>query len=367
MILRSLFAIILLLHGLIHLMGFTKAFKLAEVPQLSGSFSKPAGVLWLLTALLFTFSVLFFYLKKDWWWMVAAPAVVLSQILIFTQWRDAKFGTVANVIALAGTVVAYGAWSFNAMVNNEIKSFLPTGLPSGPTVTTEMILPLPPVVQKWLERSNVVGREVVHTVHLKQKGEMKTKPDGNWISFEAEQYNMIDKPGFIWTTQIQAGPGIHLAGRDKYENGRGNMLIKLMSLFPIANAKGPETDQGTMLRNLAEICWFPSAALNDYIRWEQLDSLSAKATMTYGGLTAPGIFRFNADGDMVSFEAKRYYDRKDGATLEDWFVANKDWKEMNGIRIPYKSEITWKLDTGEFTWLRLEITEMEYNVVRPHE
>ncbi len=342
-------------------MGFAKAFKLAEVPQLTGSFSKTSGTLWLIAALLFGTSVLFLFLKKEGWWMVAVPAVLLSQILIFGQWSDAKFGTIANIITLAGIVLAYGSWSFNTMVQQELSVFFPKGVVEKTVLTKEMLAPLPPVVQKWLERSGAVGKEIARSVHLKQSGEMKTKPDGGWIPFEAEQWNTTNPPGFIWTTEIQAGPGMTLAGRDKYVDGRGNMLIKLLSLFPVADSKGPETDQGAMLRNLAEICWFPSAALNDYIRWEQVDSLSAKATMTNGGISASGVFRFNADGDMASFEAKRYYDRKEGATLEDWFVLNKGYHEFDGVRVPHKSEITWKLKGGDFTWLKLEITDIQCN------
>ncbi len=39
---------LLLLHGLIHLMGFAKAFGYAELPQLTQSISREWGVLWLL-------------------------------------------------------------------------------------------------------------------------------------------------------------------------------------------------------------------------------------------------------------------------------------------------------------------------------
>jgi hypothetical protein len=358
---RLLFALIVLFHGLIHLMGFAKAFHLAEVPQLGGSFSKSAGVLWLLTALLFAASMFLFFLKKDEWWMLAAAAVLLSQILIFTQWNDAKFGTIANLIALAGVATGYGAWQFNRMVRTETAVFAAAPLPAPVPLTREMLAPLPPVVQHWLERCDVVGKDVIHKVHLRQAGEMRTKPDAGWLAFEAEQYNTVDNPGFIWTTQIEMMPAVYLAGRDKYQDCHGHMLIRLLSLFPVADAKGPETDQGTLLRNLAEICWFPTAALSDYIRWESLDALSARATMTCGGTSASGIFRFNADGDMTGFEAQRYYNRKEGPTLETWVVENKDWKTMNGIRIPYKSEITWKLKTGDFTWLKLEITDIEYN------
>jgi hypothetical protein len=44
--------------------------------------------------------------------LVAALAVLLWQILTFGQWRDAKFETFANIVALAGIVLAYGSWGF---------------------------------------------------------------------------------------------------------------------------------------------------------------------------------------------------------------------------------------------------------------
>jgi hypothetical protein len=49
-----------------------------------------------------------------------------------------------------------------------------------------------------------------------------------------------------------------------------------------------------------------SAALSKHIHWEAVDSVSAKATMSYGGITYL-VYFFNNDGDMLSFEADRYY------------------------------------------------------------
>lgn len=358
---KYLFAFLLLVHGLIHLMGFVKAFKWAEVSQLAQPVSRSTGVFWLISAILFTTATVLFLLKKDVWWMAAAPAVVLSQTLIFGNWSDAKFGTVANILVLIGVVLAFGSWRFNGMVQREIDELRANTVKVEEVLTREMIAGLPPVVQKWLERSNVIGKKRVHTVYIRQKGEMKTAPDGKWIPFEAEQYNSVNPPGFIWRTNIEAMPGVSMTGRDRYVDGRGHMLIKLLSLFPVADAQGLETDQGAMLRNLAEICWFPSAALSDYIRWEQTDTLSATATMTNGGITASGTFHFNEESDMVSFEAKRYYARKEGATLEDWRVVNTGYREFNGVRIPHKSEVAWKLAAGDYTWLKLEIVGLEYD------
>ena len=363
---KTIFASVIVIHGLIHLMGFVKAFQLAEINQLKQNIPKPIGLLWLISTLLFIAAAAIFLLKKDWWWMIAVPALVLSQLIILMYWQDAKYGTIANVIILVGIVIGYGVWSFDTMAKNDIEIFVAPVTSEKKVVTKEIISVLPPIVQKWLERSNVIGKEIIYSVHLKQIGEMRTTPDGKWMPVEAEQWFKTEKPGFIWIADVKAYPGIHLAGIDKYENGKGHMLIKLLSLIPVADAKGKETDQGTMLRYLAEIVWFPSAALNDYIQWEQIDSTTAKAMMTYGGITASGLFKFDANGDVISFEAKRYYDRKGGTTLEDWFIQIEpnSYKEFEGVRIPAKSTVTWKLKEGDFTWYKLEIADIHYNWIK---
>lgn len=372
--LRIVFTLVVFIHGLIHLLGFVKEWKLAQVKQLtgetlislSGSLSKTLGILWLIACLLFIISAAKYLLRKEWWWMIAALAIVVSQILIIIYWRDAKFGTIANIIILVACILSYGTWSFERMVNNELNSFLPKDHTEKRIVTTEMIEDLPSVVQKWLNHSNIIGKEIIETVHLKQRGKMKTKPDGSWMMVEAEQYVTIKSPGFIWIADVKAAPFLHLSGRDKYQNGRGHMLIKLLSLFPVVNAKGKEIDQGALLRYLGEIVWHPSTALNDYIVWEEIDSTTAKATMSYGEITASGIFKFDENGDFISFEAERYYYRKESSTLESWLITVEDrnvYREFEGVRIPTKLAVTWKFETGDFTWYRLEVTDAEYNEV----
>jgi hypothetical protein len=368
---RILFSFLLLIHGLIHLMGFIQAFKLASIeglqlkswaPFLSES-PRMAGTLWLTAFLLFMGAVMLFILKKDNWWTLALAAVVLSQILIIFYWQEARFGTIANGLVLIGIILGYAAWNFNQMVAKERDHFSSTSSFPKQILTRQMISGLPAPVQNWLSRSGVVGKPMIYTVYLEQQGKMRTTPEGKWMEVKAQEYFTILQPGFLWTADVKAAPFLHLAGRDKYENGRGHMLIKALSLLTVANAQGKETDQGTLLRYLGEIVWFPTAALSEYITWEQIDAHSAKATMTYGGIEAAGIFRFSEQGDVESFEAQRYYTRKEGATLEKWVVTvdKNDFKEFEGIRIPARSVVTWKLKSGDFTWFTLEITRAAYN------
>jgi hypothetical protein len=69
--------------------------------------------------------------------------------------------------------------SFSTMAKNELEAFVAPLTFEKKIVTKEMLSDLPPIVQKLLERSNVIGKEIIYCVHLKQIGEMRTTTDGN--------------------------------------------------------------------------------------------------------------------------------------------------------------------------------------------
>lgn len=95
-----------LFHGLIHLIGFTKAFGLAAVEQLQQPISRPLGALWLLAALLLVAAAGLLFASSRQWLLPAALGVIVSQAVILTAWSDAKFGTIANLLLLAGLLLA---------------------------------------------------------------------------------------------------------------------------------------------------------------------------------------------------------------------------------------------------------------------
>lgn len=96
------------IHGLIHLLGFAKAFELAEIKQLTQPISRSQGTLWLLAAVLFFAVIPVYLLGPEWWWAVALAAVIVSQALIFFDWQDARFGTVANAIVVFSLFAVFG-------------------------------------------------------------------------------------------------------------------------------------------------------------------------------------------------------------------------------------------------------------------
>lgn len=360
---KTAFIIVVFLHALLHFIGFYQAHSKPQVLQLSSYISRPLGWLWLLVGLVLL-GVLILKIKEiQAWPFFAIAAVILSQTLILTHWQEARFGSIINVLILLVSIPALGNFHFNKMAEKEVRHMFEMNTPKQEKIITKKeIEHLPAPVQKWLLISGVIGKPEIQSLRLQQKGEMRTTPGGRWMPFTAVQYFVLNDPAFVWQARVNAMPGVKLVGRDKLQYGRGEMKIKLLSLFPVVNEKGNhEIDSGTMLRFLGEICWFPSAALNNYISWEEIDERTALAHFQQNGIEVKGTFQFTPTGEIESFEAERYYSRDNGATLERWHIRAEAYNTFEGIKVPSISRVTWKLEEGDFNWLNLEITGIEYN------
>src|SRR5690606_19933923 len=104
-----------------------------------------------------------------------------------------------------------------------------------------------------------------------------------------------------------------------------------------------------------------SAAVNDFISWESLDELRAKATLTWNNQSVSGVFRFTEQGEISSFEADRYYGGTKDAQIYPWKIEVKSYKTFEGIKVPAVCHVIWQFPESDFEWLQLEITNLEYN------
>ena len=363
---RTAFIILIVIHGVIHLFGFLKAFNLAEFNAIAQPITKPLGIVWLAAFVIFLATLFLFWTQYDYWWIIGIVGVILSQFLIIVYWQDAKFGTILNVVILAAIIVAYSDWSFARKVQDETAQMLANSSISQQSmvlVSEPMISDLPSIVQKWLVNSGVVGKERIQNVYLKQKALMAMKPEQKeWTNASAEQYFTVEPPAFNWSVRVNMNPLISMVGRDKFEGGKGEMTIKLLSVVPVVNARDDEkVDQATLQRYLAEIVWFPSAALSPYITWDAMSDYSVQATMTYNGTQGSGVFHFDENGLFKKFVAMRYKDASDAEPTQ-WTVTVTETEERNGIKIPIESKVAWELDNGDWTWLKLKIQDVKYNV-----
>jgi hypothetical protein len=225
-------------------------------------------------------------------------------------------------------------------------------------VTAADVAALPSPVSRWLWRAGVVGRPRVRTARLRQRGELRSGLDQPFAPASAEQYVTVDPPGFVWTVRLTM-KGLPVRGRDAYLEGHGRMLITVGGLVPIVDARGAAIDQGSLLRFLGEMVWYPSAALAPYLRWHPVDDRTAEVTMSHRGVTASGRLTIDDAGRVVRFDARRYLGTGVDARLEDWTVPMTAWARFDGVEVPVRGSVTWELASGPFEYYRWELISLD--------
>jgi hypothetical protein len=315
-IIKTTFSVFVVLHGLIHLMGFAKAFKFAEMNQLTQPISKFQGMIWFITTLLFITIIPTFLFKKDWWWMIALAAIVCSQVLIFLSWQDAKFGTIPNVIILIFSVIGYGQWSFSNSYQDEVKTGLQQSSKIPDLILTETdTQALPEPVRKYLRYTGAIGKPKVNNFKVKFTGKIRKNEASEWMPFTSEQYNFQEPSTrlFFMKARMRHLP---VTGFHCFKNGTAYMDIRLLSLFNVQYQSGYEMDTAETVTFFNDMCCIAPATLIDKrITWLEVENEKVKAQFTNKNITITALLYFNEKGELINFVSDDRYAAEAGKKL----------------------------------------------------
>jgi len=248
--------------------------------------------------------------------------------------------------------MGYSETSTNAQPAEEVKAAL---------VTEIQLEGLPPDMQRYLNYAQVVDKEVITSVRLKQEGTYRTQAGQKWFPMVAEQYITTTPPGFTWHMTSHPLPLISLSVTDQFHKGRGNLRVKLWSFITLGNASGPEMDQGELQRYLGEMAWYPTAWLSNAVELCAVDTKMVQARLRQKDVSATAMLHFNEQGQIARVTMERYMEAHGRYELNPWSGEFYGYKQVDGMWIPTRFEITWHLASGDFTWLRSELTEIEFN------
>jgi hypothetical protein len=252
------------------------------------------------------------------------------------------------------------------VIEREVRELLAQSqVPTSRTITEARLAGLPEPVRRYLAYARVIGKTPIRTVRLKQHGAMMIQEGAKWRPLIAEQYFTTNPPAFLWYGTLHPLPHVPVTATDTHADGHGTMVIKALSFIPLGTARGPEADHGELLRYLGETAWFPTALLADYITWEAIDGRRAKATISLPGIAVSAIFHFDEQGRCTQMTAERHRDEHHHLVLRSWMGRWDDYREVHGFRIPMKVEASYTLASGEFTYFRGEVTEIEYDQAAP--
>jgi hypothetical protein len=232
---------------------------------------------------------------------------------------------------------------------------------SGRLVTADMLADLPDPVRRYLTYTGVVGQPWIDTVRLKQAGRFRQGPDRPWMPMTAEQTYTTDPPSFVWNARFKVAGLPLLRARDEYRAGHGHMFARLAGLFTVFDLRGEELDQGTMMRYLNEMMWFPIAFLGNNVTWQFVDDRSARVTLHDRGKTVSARMVFDGIGRLTNFVTLRYREIRGDFSLDPWSTPITGYGLRAGLNLPVRGQAVWNLPSGDLTYAELEITELEYN------
>ena len=355
--LKNILVFIIFLHGLIHFVGFAKAFHFGKIIQITSDIPKPIGIVWALTASLFIATTILFFVKKDAWIFVGLVAVIISQILIFLVWKDAKFGTIANIIILVSLILNYGSYRFEKVYQNDVKrSFVSNNFSKTELLTALDLVLLPKPVQRYLIYAGVLNKPKVHNMRITFQGQMREKGK-DFFPFTCEQYSFFNEPTRLFFMKAKM-KGLNVPGYHKYENGIATMDIRLFGFFVVVKKSGKDMDKIETVTLFNDMCLMAPATLIDKrITWQSIDDNSAKATFINHNSTISVILYFNEKGQLIDFISN---DRDVNHYPFSTPVSN--YKMTNGINIITYGETIWHYPDGKFVYGKFNLKEFEYNI-----
>jgi len=237
--------------------------------------------------------------------------------------------------------------------------------------STELPRPLDPAalpapVRRYLEQAGALGRKPLRAVRLVHGGTFVTAAGKSPMAIHGEQYLTADPPGFVWWGRIRAAPGLRVEARDRSRLGEGNMWIVLASTFTLQDARGPELDQGALLRLLGELIWCPTVFLDGrYVSWAPLDERRARATLRVGGREVTATFEFGEDGFPTRFLAERFRDVDGKGVLTPFAGSSSDYRDVGGLKVPFRLVATWLLESGPLEYAAWQVERVELDRAEP--
>ena len=221
-----------------------------------------------------------------------------------------------------------------------------------PIVTDSSIATLPAPVQRYIRRSGALGKPRPACVHVTFETELFQKPGQAGMKGPSDQIDCFATPKrlFFMTARMFGLPVVVL---HDYEGAAASMVVRIASLFNVAEASGEKLSRTETVTILNDLCMFAPAWLTDErMQWTAVDDGSARVTFTNGPHKVSAVLHFNAGGDIANFTSEdRGALQSDGSLrMARWSTPVSAYGEFGGLRLPSRAEAVWNYPEGDFVY-----------------
>jgi hypothetical protein len=271
------------------------------------------------------------------------------------------FGTATAVVVGGGLLLAQNGF-YRSFLKSAARYKAAAGVQDDATVTEEDLRDLPEPMQRYMRYSGAVGRKRISAVHLLHSGRFKPGSNRPWMQTRGEYFMTTKKPSFIWYGKVNLVPGISLVALDSYAEGRGRMLVKLLSLFPVVDVASPQVSASAFGRTVAELTIAPTFFLDrTHVRCTQTGTDQVRCTVIDGDFSTGAEFHVNSDGSLDRIVVERYFDRGGGkATLERFTARGTRPENFDGRTLPSRVDGIWNLAEGDLHYASFDIDRVDF-------
>lgn len=226
---------------------------------------------------------------------------------------------------------------------------------------------LPTAIQKYIAHCGYIGQPKMSYLKMEYRNvDFSQGRSGPTMKIDYTQYNFVNEPCRMALIESSMF-GVPFEGYDYYQNGTGGMKGIIAKVITLFDQTGAEMDRACLATFLAESLFAPTILLQDYITFEEIGEFEVRATISYKGQKASGIFTFNEQYEMISFTTK---DR--GVVNADGTMEYVPWSALcgeytvaeSGICYPTKFQAVWNYPDGDFVYFDGTISEVSYGYVQ---
>lgn len=225
---------------------------------------------------------------------------------------------------------------------------------------------LPACVQKYLDYTGAIGRSKPQNVCIEFDAEMYRKPGDKPMKAYSVQYNFYGNYSRLFLMKASK-MGIPFRALHIYKNGQASFRVRIAELFKVVDLRGDELTKAETVTLLNDMCVFvPGALVDNRLTWSEIDSLSAKVTLTNGKYVVSALLYFNVSGELINFVSDDRSAVQDDGTMKEvrWTTPVSDYKEFDGRMVPTAGRTIWHYPEGEFTYGVFRLKNIEYNLVK---
>ena len=240
-----------------------------------------------------------------------------------------------------------------------LKEVARAGLPPGPgpddVVTAQDVAPLPEPVRCYMRFMGVEGRPRDWSFRLQFTGRFRTRPGQRWMRCRTWQYNTRLSVARLFLIRVRLVGVVPLVGRDTYLRGRGRLRIRLLDLFTLADAAGPEYDLGELVTYLNDAVLFaPSMLLGPEVTWSAAGADAFDVALGDAGRTVAARVFIDGRGAPTEFSTTDKFcaDPANPNRLmrARWTTPVAGWDAHNGRRVLAGGRAIFHLPQGPFTY-----------------